>query len=86
VPNDIQGWVTGTDDRGGYLRAERFEDSRIYTLTYEAADPADNTATCQTTVTVPMKPRSPARAVTPALRRHKPFHWVVGVLVTRPDV
>jgi Right handed beta helix region len=57
VPNDIQGWVTGTDDRSGFLRAERFEQTRIYTLTYQAADPSGNTATCQTTVTVPMKSR-----------------------------
>jgi hypothetical protein len=57
VPNDIQGWVTGTDDRSGYLRAERFEHRRIYTLTYQAADPAGNTATCQATVTVPMSQR-----------------------------
>jgi serine protease len=51
-PNDIQGWVIGTDDRDGLLRAERFMQQRIYTLTYQAADPAGNTATCQTTVTV----------------------------------
>jgi hypothetical protein len=55
VPNDIQGWVTGTDDRSGYLRAERFDTSRVYTLTYRAQDPSGNRATCQTTVTVPMK-------------------------------
>jgi len=55
VPNDIQGWATGTADRSGFLRAERFEQARIYTLTYQAADPAGNTATCQTTVKVPMK-------------------------------
>jgi hypothetical protein len=57
VPNDIQGWAVGTDDRTGLLRAERFGNARIYTLTYQAADPAGNTATCQTTVTVPMKQR-----------------------------
>jgi hypothetical protein len=55
VPNDIQGWTSGTDDRSGYLRAERFENARIYTLTYKAADPAGHTATCTTTVTVPLK-------------------------------
>jgi hypothetical protein len=55
LPNDIQGWVTGTDDRSGFLRAERFKQARTYTLTYQAADPAGNTATCQTTVSVPMK-------------------------------
>jgi serine protease len=57
VPNDIQGWTTGTDDRSGFLRAERFESARVYTLTYQAADPAGNTATCQTTVTTPLKQR-----------------------------
>jgi hypothetical protein len=56
-PNDIQGWTTGTDDRSGYLRAERFEKPRVYRLTYQAADPSGNTATCQTTVTVPLKAR-----------------------------
>jgi hypothetical protein len=51
-PNDIQEWVTGTDDRSGLLRAERFMRQRTYTLTYRAYDSAGNTATCQTTVTV----------------------------------
>jgi hypothetical protein len=55
VPNDIQGWTTGTDDRDGRLRAERFRSARIYTLTYWAEDPAGNTASCQTTVTVPKR-------------------------------
>jgi parallel beta-helix repeat protein len=57
VPNDIQEWVTGTDDRSGFLRAERFEQARVYTVTYQASDPAGNTATCSTTVTVPMNQR-----------------------------
>jgi hypothetical protein len=52
VPDDIQGWSIGTDDRSGLLRAERFRTARIYTLTYLAEDPAGNTASCQTTVTV----------------------------------
>lgn len=52
VPDDIQGWSIGMDDRSGLLRAERFRTSRIYTLTYRAEDPAGNTASCQTTVTV----------------------------------
>jgi hypothetical protein len=52
VPNDIQGWATGTDDRSGSLRAERFGGSRVYTLTYQAADPAGNTVRCETTVAV----------------------------------
>ena len=53
MPNDIQGWTTGTDDRSGLLRAERFKNARIYTLTYQAEDLAGNTAPCQPTVTVP---------------------------------
>jgi hypothetical protein len=52
LPGDIQDWSTGTDDRSGLLRAERFMSARTYTLTYRAEDPAGNTATCQTTVTV----------------------------------
>jgi serine protease len=57
-PNDIQGWVTGTDDKSGLLRAERFKRQRIYTLAYQASDPAGNSAMCQTTVTVPMRLQS----------------------------
>jgi parallel beta-helix repeat protein len=53
LPGDIQEWTTGIDDRDGQLRAERFGPTRVYTLTYRAADPAGNTATCHTTVTVP---------------------------------
>ncbi len=53
VPKDIQGWTTGTDDRAGLLRAERFRTTRVYTLTYRASDPPGNTATCSTTVKVP---------------------------------
>jgi hypothetical protein len=55
LPTDIRGWTTGTDDRDGLLRAERFRTTRVYTLTYRATDPASNTATCQTTVTVPKR-------------------------------
>ncbi len=53
MPNDIQGWATDTDDRSGFLRAERFRQARTYTLQYRAQDPAGNTATCVTSVTVP---------------------------------
>jgi serine protease len=53
IPNDIQDWTIGTDDRSGLLRAERFRSPRVYTLTYQAEDQAGNTATCQTTVTTP---------------------------------
>ncbi len=52
MPNDIQGWTPGTDDRDGLLRAERFGTTRVYTLTYRATDPSGNTGTCQTTVSV----------------------------------
>jgi serine protease len=54
-PNDVQGWVPGTDDRSGLLRAERFMQERVYTLTYQASDPSGNTATCQATVAAPLK-------------------------------
>jgi Bacterial Ig-like domain (group 1)/Thrombospondin type 3 repeat len=53
LPNDIQGWATGTADTSGLLRAERFFNTRTYTLTYEARDVAGNTVTCATAVTVP---------------------------------
>jgi hypothetical protein len=53
VPNDIQGWTTGTNDTSGQLRAERYGGTRTYTLIYEGKDVAGNTATCQATVTVP---------------------------------
>lgn len=54
-PNDIQGWDAGTPDTSGLLRAERFSTTRTYTLTYEGADVAGNTAPCVTTVIVPLK-------------------------------
>jgi parallel beta-helix repeat protein len=54
VPSGAPG-PTVTDDRSGLLRAERFGAARVYTLTYQARDPAGNTATCQTTVTVPSR-------------------------------
>jgi hypothetical protein len=44
--NDIQGWTTGTDDRAGKLRAEAYDSTRTYTLTYQANDGAGNTQTC----------------------------------------
>jgi hypothetical protein len=50
---DMQEWAVGTDDRSGLLRAERVNESRVYTLTYRAEDPAGNTATCAVAVTVP---------------------------------
>jgi Right handed beta helix region len=57
VPNDIQDWITGTDDRSGFLRAERFRQPRTYTLTYQASDRSGNSATCQTTASVPLTQR-----------------------------
>jgi HYR domain len=53
VPNDIQGWSTGTADTSGQLRAERYGGARTYTLTYQGKDLAGNTKNCQATVTVP---------------------------------
>ena len=52
---DIQGWAIGTNDTAGRLRAERsgLGTGRVYTLTYEGADAARNTAQCTATVTVP---------------------------------
>jgi Glycine rich protein len=51
VPNDIQGW-TDTSDTSGQLRAERYDDARVYTLNYQGKDLAGNTAECTLTVTV----------------------------------
>lgn len=53
-PNDIQGWNIGTADTSGQLRGERFnsKQGRTYTLTYQGADVAGNTATCTATVKV----------------------------------
>lgn len=52
---DIQGFIPGTPDTEGYLRAERLGSGgdRVYTLTYRASDPAGNSAFCAATVTVP---------------------------------
>jgi hypothetical protein len=52
---DIQGWAIGTVGTTGQLRAERSGsgNGRIYTLSYQGADRAGNTATCAATVTVP---------------------------------
>ena len=54
-PNDIQGFVVGTADTSGFLRAERSGkgQGRVYTLTYKGSDVAGNSATCRTSVTVP---------------------------------
>jgi hypothetical protein len=56
VPDDIQGWTTGTADTSGQLRAERYGGARVYTLTYQGKDVAGNTSSnCLATVTVPNK-------------------------------
>jgi hypothetical protein len=53
--NDIQGFVPGTADVTGQLRAERSGSGagRVYTLTYRGQDAAGNQAMCTTTVSVP---------------------------------
>jgi hypothetical protein len=55
VPNDIQGFVVGTPDTSGQLRAERSPagSGRVYTLTYTGIDAAGNRASCTSTVSVP---------------------------------
>jgi hypothetical protein len=53
VPNDIQGWITGTADTSGQVRVERYGTDRTYTLTYRGYDLAGNTKDCKATVTVP---------------------------------
>jgi hypothetical protein len=52
---DIEGFVPGTADTSGLLRAERLGggDGRVYTLVYRATDLAGNTATATVKVTVP---------------------------------
>lgn len=54
VANDIQGWVIGTPDVSGQLRAETYNarSPRVYTVTYLGKDMAGNSATCSATVTV----------------------------------
>lgn len=52
---DIVDFVVGTPDISGELRAERsgLGSGRVYTLTYTGFDNVGNSATCQTTVSVP---------------------------------
>lgn len=54
-PNDIQDWTIGTPDLRGRLRAERAGGGtgRIYSLGYQGADRAGNSATCTVPVLVP---------------------------------
>jgi sugar lactone lactonase YvrE len=53
--NDMQGWVLGTPDMSGFIRAERAgsKGGRTYTLRYEAIDNAGNTESCEITTGVP---------------------------------
>jgi hypothetical protein len=53
-PRDVEGWVVGSADTDGQLRAEtRGGDSRVYRVVQQGTDQAGNTATCAATVTVP---------------------------------
>jgi hypothetical protein len=53
--SESSGWTVGSPDTSGFLQASRLGSGtgRVYTLTYQGADRAGNTATCSTTVTVP---------------------------------
>jgi hypothetical protein len=53
--SDVVGFVTGTPDVEGLLRAERLgtASGRVYRLTYVAHDAAGNEAGCVATVVVP---------------------------------
>jgi hypothetical protein len=53
--NDMQGWVLGTPDLSGFIRAERAgsKGGRTYTLRYEALDHAGNVESCEITTGVP---------------------------------
>ena len=55
IPNDIQGFITGTASTNGLLRSERAGGGtgRIYTLSYKGMDNAGNSTICTATVTVP---------------------------------
>jgi hypothetical protein len=47
-PHDLQGWVVGTADTSGFVRAERSGTGpgRIYSFEFEARDQAGNVASC----------------------------------------
>jgi hypothetical protein len=54
APADLRGFVLGTPDTTGELRAARAGNGgRVYTLTYVGTDNAGNTAECRARVTVP---------------------------------
>jgi hypothetical protein len=55
-PHDLQGWVVGTPDTAGFVRAERAAagPGRVYSFQFETRDDAGNVATCAvSTATVP---------------------------------
>jgi hypothetical protein len=54
LPNDIQGFTSGTVDLAGQLRAEAYSGTRYYTLKYQAQDHAGNTAYCTPKDNVPL--------------------------------
>jgi hypothetical protein len=78
VPDDVQESTTGTDDRSGLIRAERFGDTRTYTIRCDTTDPAGDRASCSATVIVPTSrrwrnaPRRTAAAESCASRRDSP--------------
>jgi hypothetical protein len=53
----VQGFVVGTPDTSGLVRAERSlpGDGRVYTLEYEGADRAGNSGSCVARVEVPLR-------------------------------
>jgi len=53
--DDLQGWVIGSADSSGRLRAERIGggEGRVYSLRYQGSDAAGNTATCSANILVP---------------------------------
>jgi hypothetical protein len=58
-PHDLQGWLVGTADTSGFVRAERSGTGpgRIYSFEFEARDQAGNVASCGVdTVRVPHRP------------------------------
>jgi hypothetical protein len=55
IASESANWTIGSPDTNGSLQAARNGSGtgRVYTLTYQGADKAGNTATCSATVTVP---------------------------------
>jgi len=60
--DDIEGFELGSPATSGALRAKRTgRPGRVYTLGYTGLDFADNSATCSTTVVVPLHPDRKSR-------------------------